>query len=261
MRLALGAERIAAGSAAADGERRAVARWAASSGSLLAFWLLAALRAADLPLPFPSTRISPSTARVLGFTAVLAVADRPALRARARASGIAPDVVPVLKNENVPAGAGRRGLAAVVLRFASCSSSPRSRCRSISLVAAGLFLRSLNDARRIDTGFRDRGVLVMTFNLGREATRPERGQLFYDQVRRAAVGAARRRARGDRAERAAGRRFPAQRLSRRAGHDDARSRARAGELGRPGLLRDARHPAPARTRLRFDRRAGARRSS
>ncbi|MCA1562836.1 MAG: ABC transporter permease, partial [Acidobacteria bacterium] len=58
----------------------------------------------------------------------------------------------------------------------------------MSLIAAGLFLRSLRDAQGVDTGFETRGVLVMTFNLGREGYTPERGQLFYQQAaERAAV--------------------------------------------------------------------------
>lgn len=52
----------------------------------------------------------------------------------------------------------------------------------LSLVAAGLFLRSLRDAQAIDPGFETAGVLVMTFNVGREGYTPERGQLFYQQV-------------------------------------------------------------------------------
>ena len=52
----------------------------------------------------------------------------------------------------------------------------------VSLVAAGLFLRSLNHSSGIDTGFETRGVLVMNFNLGREGYTPERGQVFYQQL-------------------------------------------------------------------------------
>jgi len=48
------------------------------------------------------------------------------------------------------------------------------------LVAAGIFLRSLRDAQTIDTGFETSGVLVMTFNLGREGYTPDRGQVFFE---------------------------------------------------------------------------------
>jgi predicted permease len=52
----------------------------------------------------------------------------------------------------------------------------------ISLVAAGLFLRSLRESQAVDTGFETRGVLVMDFNLGREGYTPARGQVFYRQI-------------------------------------------------------------------------------
>ena len=81
----------------------------AALGILLAFWLLAALQAADLPLPIPVGDEVAIDARVLGFTALLAVVTgllfglAPALQASKA------DVVPILKNETVPAGGARRG--------------------------------------------------------------------------------------------------------------------------------------------------------
>jgi predicted permease len=92
-----------------------------------------------------------------------------------------PDVVPVLKNEQVTGGTGRRGWLSVFnLRHALVVT--QVALSLVSLIAAGLFLRSLRDAQSIDTGFETRGVLVMTFNLGREGYTPERGQLFYQQA-------------------------------------------------------------------------------
>jgi predicted permease len=52
----------------------------------------------------------------------------------------------------------------------------------VSLMAAGLFVRSLEGSQRIDPGFETSGVLVMNFNLGREGYTPERGQVFYRQI-------------------------------------------------------------------------------
>jgi predicted permease len=151
----------------------------ASAGLLLAYWLTDALVAADLPLPVPIDDTLSIDGRVLGFTALLAIATGvlfglvPALQA-SRA-----DVVPVLKNETVPSSGGRgflRGNARQVLVVSQVALS------LISLIAAGLFLRSLRDAQAIDTGFETAGVLVMNVNLGREGYTPERGQLFYEQV-------------------------------------------------------------------------------
>jgi predicted permease len=91
-----------------------------------------------------------------------------------------PDVVTVLKNETVPTGGGRGWLRLVSLRQVLVVS--QVALSLVSLIAAGLFLRSLRDAEGIDTGFETRGVLVLNFNLGREGYTPERGQVFYQQV-------------------------------------------------------------------------------
>jgi macrolide transport system ATP-binding/permease protein len=156
-------------------------------GILLAYWLLATLRAADLPLPIPVNDEIAIDSRVLAFTALLSVLTGLLFGLAPALQGSRPDVVPILKNENVPAGPGRRGIAGLfALRQLLVIS--QVALSLISLVAAGLFLRSLNGAHRIDTGFETRGVLVMAFNLGRDGYTPERGQLFYDRaIERAAA--------------------------------------------------------------------------
>ena len=153
-------------------------------GVVLAYWLLGLLVGTDLPLPIPVNDNLSLDGRVLGFTAALAITTgllfglAPAIQA-SRA-----DVVPVLKNETVPAGAGRRGGTSLrqTLVVAQLALSV------VSLVAAGLFVRSLRDSRQIDTGFETRGVLVMNFNLGREGYTPARGQEFYRQIAERAAG-------------------------------------------------------------------------
>src|SRR4029079_16572150 len=92
-----------------------------------------------------------------------------------------PDVVPVLKNELIPAVSGRRGIRAF-LALRQVLVVAQVALSLVALIAAGLFLRELQHAQRIDTGFETRGVLVMNFNLLREGYTPERGQVFYDQV-------------------------------------------------------------------------------
>ena len=86
-------------------------------------------------------------------------------------------MVPVLKNESVPAGSNRRGLGAL-LNLRQALVVAQIALSLISLVAAGLFLRSLRESQAIDPGFETRGVLVMNFNLGREGYTPARGQVF-----------------------------------------------------------------------------------
>jgi len=150
-------------------------------GIVLAYWVLNVILSSNLPLPLPVGRDVSIDGRVLAFTAVVTIVTGvlfglvPALQASK------PDVVPVLKNEIVPSAAGRRGwLGALTLRQGLVVS--QVALSLISLVAAGLFLRSLNDAQRIDTGFETRGVLVMTVNLGREGYTPTKGQIFFEQA-------------------------------------------------------------------------------
>ena len=151
-------------------------------GLLLAYWLLDLLGSANLQLPIPIDDGGLQVdGRVLGFTALLALGTGALFGLAPAVQASRPDMVPVLKNETVPAGVGRRGVTGMmnlrqVLVIAQVALS------LVSLIAAGLFLRSLKSAQSIDTGFETRGVLVMTVNLGREGYTPERGQLFYQQA-------------------------------------------------------------------------------
>jgi predicted permease len=150
-------------------------------GIVLAYWCIDAIAATTLPLPFPVDDALSLDGRVLGFTAGLALFTGILFGLAPAIQASKPDVVPVLKNELVPMGAGRRGLAGLV-SVRQILVVTQVALSLISLVAAGLFLRSLRDSQRIDPGFETGGVLVMTFNLGREGYTPERGQVFYDQI-------------------------------------------------------------------------------
>ena len=150
-------------------------------GLVLAYWLLGLLVGTNLPLPIPVNDNLSLDGRVLGFTAALALTTGLLFGLAPALQGSRPDVVPVLKNETVPAGGGRRGLAGIFSLRQSLVVA-QIALSIVSLVAAGLFVRSLSDSRQIDTGFATRGVLVMNFNLGREGYTPERGQQFYQQV-------------------------------------------------------------------------------
>jgi predicted permease len=159
----------------------------ATLGTLLAFWLLDTLVASDLELPIPVGADLTIDSRVLGFTAVLTVLTGVLFGLAPAIQASRPDVVPVLKNETVPAGANKRGWRSLVslrqgLVVAQVALS------LISLVAAGLFLRSLEHAQGMETGFETSGVLVMNVNLGREGYTPERGQVFYEQAAERLLG-------------------------------------------------------------------------
>jgi predicted permease len=150
-------------------------------GLLLADWLLSALVGANLQLPLPVGNDVGIDQRVLLFTGSLALVTGVLFGLAPAIQSSKPDVVPVLKNETVPAGSVRRG----VLGIFSLRQSlvvVQIALSLVSLVAAGIFLQSLTRTERTNTGFETSAVLVMNFNLGREGYTPERGQVFYDQA-------------------------------------------------------------------------------
>jgi macrolide transport system ATP-binding/permease protein len=149
-------------------------------GVLLAYWVLSLIVSSDLPLPLPVGRDVSIDGRVLAFTALVTIVTGVLFGLAPAVQASNPDVVPVLKNETVPSAGSRRGwLRALTLRQGLVVS--QVALSLMSLIAAGLFLRSLNDAQRIDTGFETHGVLVMTVNLGREGYTPAKGQIFFEQ--------------------------------------------------------------------------------
>src|SRR4051812_28294073 len=109
-----------------------------AGGLLLAYWCLAGIVAARLPLPFPADEALAVDPRVLAFTMTLSVLTgilfglAPALQASKA------DVVPVLKNELVPSATGVRGLRGL-LSLRQGLVVTQVALSVISLVAGGLF--------------------------------------------------------------------------------------------------------------------------
>ncbi|MET0212372.1 MAG: ABC transporter permease [Vicinamibacterales bacterium] len=158
-------------------------------GLLLAYWLLGALVASELELPLPVGQDLSIDGRVLAFTTMLSVVTGIIFGIAPAIQSSKPDIVPVLKNEVVPAGTGHRGVRGFfALRQALVVG--QIALSLVSLVAAALFLRSLTAAQRTDTGFETRGVLVMNLNLGREGYTPARGQVFYEEAAARTAGLA-----------------------------------------------------------------------
>jgi predicted permease len=116
-------------------------------------------------------------ARVLAFTAIVSLLTAglfgvvPAIRASR------PDLVDALKEETRGAGTGRRramlGRSLVVVQVA---------LSVVALVAAGLFLRSLDRANQIDPGFDVAHVGVVTVNAGQGGYDGERARQFFRTV-------------------------------------------------------------------------------
>jgi predicted permease len=180
IRLALGAKRIRLVRQLLT-ESILLALVGGALGLLLAYWLLAALIGADLQLPLPVGDEVSIDRRVLLFAMLLSLVTGILFGLAPAAQASRPDVVPVLKNESVPAGVSRRGPGG---RFTLRQTLVVAQIALslVSLIGAGVFLRSLTRTQATNTGFETAGVLVMNFNLGREGYTPERGQIFYEQA-------------------------------------------------------------------------------
>ncbi len=84
------------------------------------------------------------------------------------------DVVPALKTEGqLGRAAGRRFGVRNLLVVAQVAVS------LMLLIAAGLFIRSVQNAQNIDPGFDVNNALVMALDVGLEGYSPEEGRLFY----------------------------------------------------------------------------------
>ncbi len=181
MRLALGAGRLRLVRQLLT-ESVLLALIGGAAGLVVAFWTLDALRAIDIPIPANVLMSLGLDPKVLTFALVVSILTgllfglAPALQATRT------EIVPVLKNEMVPSAGNspRRFLRWLNLRKGLVIS--QVALSLVALVAAGLFLRSLRQTQNIDPGFETDGVMMASFNLGREGYTPERGQMFYRQI-------------------------------------------------------------------------------
>lgn len=145
-------------------------------GLLVAFWGRDFIWSFRPPFLVQNTMDLQLDARVLVFTLVVAFVTGllfglvPALQASR------PDVVDSLKEETRTAGRGpRAGLkSALVVGQVALSI--------VSLIVAGLFLRSLQGAHAVDPGFETEQLAVMTINPAQRGYDEGRTKQFYDRV-------------------------------------------------------------------------------
>lgn len=152
-----------------------------AGGMLLALPATAALERFRIPADVPLVlEISPD-GRVFAFTLLLCLATglafglAPALRAAH------PDLTDRLR-DGAPGGGSRRrplGNALIVSQLA---------LSLVLLVAAGLFLRALDQGTRTDPGFDIAGVATASFNPEAWGYDRERGRAFYVELRRRVAG-------------------------------------------------------------------------
>src|SRR5882724_738294 len=113
--------------------------------------------------------------RVLLFTFVVALATGLAFGMAPVTQLFSPALVAALKGESTAARTGGRRLRnALVIGQVALSV--------VALVIAGLFLRSLWNAQRIDPGFAADRLLSVSFNVGAQGYDEPRGRAFYERV-------------------------------------------------------------------------------
>lgn len=133
-----------------------------AAGLALAHFLVRAIVAFRPPVPFPLALDLRLDTRVLVFTALLSLLTGalfgllPALRASR------PDLVRALRNEETALSVGRRrfGLRSILVVSQVAVSL-------LLLVGAGLFVRSLGNAARIEPGFETRNAALLSVSLAR----------------------------------------------------------------------------------------------
>jgi predicted permease len=146
-------------------------------GLLLNLWLIDLLTALKPAVPLPLNIEFHTDWRVLSFTILLSIIAGvvfglvPALQASKR------ELVPALKDHIVEFSNRRKVLSlrnALVIGQVSISI--------VVLVAAGLFLRSLNHARAIDLGFDAEHILTLSFNTSAQGYDATKASQFYQQL-------------------------------------------------------------------------------
>lgn len=153
----------------------------AGAGLLLAFWINRALMALKPPLP-DSVGFSLNLqldASVLGFTLLLALLVSLLFGLVPALAASKPDVVRALKDETGAAtqrGQRRRFNLRNALVVAQLAVS------LVLLIAAGLFIRSLQQMQKVDPGFRTEKRLALSFNLEPEGYNETKGREFARQL-------------------------------------------------------------------------------
>jgi predicted permease len=175
VRLALGAGRLRLiGQLLTESMLLAVLGGAA--GLTIAPWLIAALSAAAAQAdPMLSLVGFPLDRRVLAFTAAAVVLTGLIFGLAPAISASRTDLMKIIKGDTA-------GGAPVRKRLRSVFVGAQVALSLTLLVAAGLFIRSLQSAQRINVGFDTERQLLLRFDLGLQGYNEERGRTFQRQL-------------------------------------------------------------------------------
>ena len=114
--------------------------------------------------------------RVLGFTLAVSVLTGVVFGMMPALKVSRPNLVEALKEGGRSSSGIRRHRLRSILVVGEIALA------LVVLIVAGLFIRSLQSAQRIDPGFEHESLLLLSFDVGRQGYSPQRGQQFYQQV-------------------------------------------------------------------------------
>ncbi|HKQ78137.1 MAG TPA: ABC transporter permease [Blastocatellia bacterium] len=144
-------------------------------GSLLAVWIIDALMALKPSLDAPLNVNLSTDWRVLGFMAMLSLLTGVLFGLAPAWTASKPEITPALKDAT-PGLASHRSWLSRGLIVTQVAMS------MLTLIAAGLIVRSLTNARKIDLGFNPYNSVVMSFDLNLQGYDRARGEQFYRRL-------------------------------------------------------------------------------
>jgi predicted permease len=146
-------------------------------GMVIAYWAQGVLWAQRPPaLAADAIDLTPNL-RVLGFTALTSVLTVVLFGLVPALTASRPDLVSELKQRGGPAIGGNRPFALRNLLVAG-----QVALSLVALIGAGLFVKSLGNAQRIDPGFDHDKLAVLTVDLGAQGYDEARAREFYRQM-------------------------------------------------------------------------------
>jgi predicted permease len=146
-------------------------------GTALSLWAMSALSAFHVPAPVPLDLSLSIDWRVLLYTFALSVCSGLVFGLIPAWIASRPMLINALRGEDALARPGRRFTLRNMLVVSQIAMS------LVLLCATGLFLRSLAGAASIDSGFRPRGVLMMSVDPRVHGYTPEQSTRFLDTLR------------------------------------------------------------------------------
>jgi predicted permease len=118
--------------------------------------------------------------RVLWFTVALSLATGIVFGLVPAIQGSRIDLVSAIKSQpETPTTSGRRPLG---LDLRDAVVTAQVAVSLVALIGAGLFLRSFQEAQRLNPGFRTEGLAVMFVNAGAQGYSPARGMQFFRET-------------------------------------------------------------------------------